>query len=673
LSDSKLLVTKGAPQPFGTSPLDDGINFAIYIKQAAEVKLLLYLHSTKELLAELRLDPEVNKTSNVWHICVHGLPEGVCYEYKIARAGKANVPQEEHFVLDPYAKGVDTTYKWDQSGEKYHPKGLVVVKNTFDWDGDKPPKIHPKDLVIYEMHVRGFTKDSSSGVANPGTFLGVIEKIPYLKDLGINAVKLMPVHEFNEGEYRKYNPEKGLQLCNYWGYSTVQFFSPMNRYASCDEFASAAKEFQAMVKAFHEHGIEVFLDVVFNHTAEGNEKGPIYSFKWLDCKTYYLMDKGHFMDFTGCGNTVNCNHPIVRDLIRSSLRYFVSEMHVDGFRFDLGGIFMRGEKGKVLAHPPLIEELSEDPVLASTKLIAEPWDSGGIYCLGNFYPQKERWSEWNGQYRDSMRRFIKGDKGEKREFAIRICGSDVLFGSRSPTASINFITAHDGLTLHDLVSYNGKHNSANAEDNRDGNPQTLSWNCGIEGDTDDPEVLFLRSKQMRNFHVAQMVSQGIPMLLMGNEYAHTRNGNNNAWCQDNESNWFLWNHLQKDEGLFRFYKEMIYFRHRHDILRLGRFVTEEDIDWHSVEPFNADWEGDTKLIAFTLKHPDQSYFLYVAFNTHHVQISLNLPPPRSGSLWKLLVNTAKEAPGDYVAEGEAPTFSENTFLIESNSAIILKS
>ncbi|MCB1111146.1 MAG: glycogen-debranching protein [Chlamydiales bacterium] len=673
---SEMRTSKGVPEPYGTSVLGDGINFAVYTKLATHVTLSLYDYDSGNLLADFPLDPNVNKTSNVWHICIHGLPERVCYGYHIGKEkGKLYSAyfKKERLLLDPYARGVDTPHQWGVSREKYAPKGLVTTAAEFDWGEDRSPNIPLKDLVFYEMHVRGFTCDKSSGVAHPGTFLGVIEKIPFLKEMGVNAVKLMPIHEFNECEYNRFNPLTGKHLFNYWGYSTVQFFTPTNRYASCDAFNASSNEFRQMVKAFHEAGIEVILDVVFNHTAEGNEQGPIYSFKGLDCKTYYMMDRNNHMNFTGCGNTVNCNHPIVRDFIRTCLRYWVTEMHVDGFRFDLAGIFMRGENGEVLDNPPLIEELSVDPILADTKLIAEPWDAGGIYSLGRFYPKKDRWSEWNDQYRDCMRRFIKGDRGGKREFAIRICGSDVLFGSRSPTAGINFITAHDGFTQYDLVSYNSKHNSANAEDNNDGNPKTLSWNCGAEGWTDDPDVIKLREKQVRNFHVALMISQGVPMLLMGNEYCHTRGGNNNSWCQDNEMNWYLWDQLETNKDYFRFYKEMIHFRHRHEALRLGRFLTEEDIDWHSDEPFNPDWEGDTQMIAFTLKDPNGQYFLYVAFNAHQDELEVQLPPAREGSNWRMFVDTANEPPHDIFSEEEAPPIYHNRIQLRPHSCIILKS
>ncbi len=415
------------PQPFGISLTEEGTNFAIYSKHATDVVLCLFSYPDRELLHVFALDPSMNRTGDVWHICIDGLPKELLYSYRMAKK-KGRILQtfydEKRHILDPYAKGVASRVDWGKCEEEYHPYGLLMAGQEFDWEEDRQPKIPKKDLVIYEMHVRGFTQHPSSGCQYPGSYLGVIEKIPHLLDLGINAVKLMPMQEFNECEYDGVNPENNQRLLNFWGYSTVNYFSPMTRYAHGNEFDSSIVEFKQMVKELHKNGIEVILDIVFNHTAEGNDQGPIYSFKGIDAPVYYLLDnKEHHMNFTGCGNTVNCNHPIVRQFIKECLQFWVAEMHVDGFRFDLGAIMMRGLHGERLDQAPLIEELSHDPVLADTKLIAEPWDAVGLYCLGEFFPQEERWSEWNDNYRDSLRKFIKGDLGEKRplrkEFADR--------------------------------------------------------------------------------------------------------------------------------------------------------------------------------------------------------------------------------------------------------------
>ncbi|MEX1012933.1 MAG: isoamylase [Waddliaceae bacterium] len=665
-------VSQGAPSPFGVSQVEEGINFALHSKHAENVRLCLFYFDTGEPFAEIPLDPNVNRTGDSWHICIKELPERLVYGYRISKEHGRPIKKfykPEKIVLDPYAKAVNTSNQWGKDGI-YNPLGLVIPKDEFDWEDDRPLEMPLNELVINEMHVRAFTQHNSSGVQNKGKYLGLVEKIPYLKDLGINAVKLMPIHEFNEMEFDRYNPLTGERLVNFWGYSTVNFFSPMNRYCVSEDFGASILEFKSMVKAFHKAGIEVILDVVFNHTAEGNEVGPVISFKGIDCPVYYILDKKHQMqNFSGCGNTFNCNHPVVREFILTCLRYWVVEMHVDGFRFDLAAIMCRGIHGEPMSNPPLIEQISHDPILSKTKLFAEPWDSGGVYILGGFHSEEDRWSEWNDKYRGAIRGFIKGDMGVKREFAIRICGSNDLFGDRSPTSSVNFITAHDGFTLRDLVSYNDKHNTGNSEDNRDGNSNTCSWNCGFEGETDNADVLILRQKQMRNFHLALMISLGVPMLTMGNEYGHTRGGNNNAWCQDNELNWFLWDEIEKNADFFRFYKEMIYFRRRHPVFNSSDFYSTEDVIWHSKKPFEPDWDGDTKVIAVTMKEED--YLFYIAFNTHMNEVTLELPPAPDNQGWHFVVNTANAPPEDFFNEENAPALEGMSLTLQSNSAVLL--
>ena len=650
------------------------MNFALHSKQATVAWLTLFSYPDKTEMAEFALDPQANKTGNVWHIQIDELTAPCYYSWRLDRQkGKLykNFMGKENLLIDPHAKALSSTSKWGQCQEPYHPLNLVLPKQEFDWEDDRPLETPTHELVVYEMHVRGFTRHESSKTTHPGTFLGMIEKIPYLLDLGVNAVKLLPIHEFNECEYKRFNPFTGNRLLNFWGYSTTNFFTPMQRYGSGDEPGQAITEFKMLVKELHKNGIEILLDVVFNHTNEGNGEGPILSFKGIDLPIYYMMDPSHnFYNYTGCGNTVNTNHAVVRDFIRTCLQYWVTEMHVDGFRFDLAGIMLRGLKGEVLENPPIIEELSEDPILACTKLIAEPWDCGGLYELGNFYPGKDRWSEWNDKYRDSIRRFIKGDLGEKREFARRICGSaDIFWNKGSPEASVNFLTAHDGFTLKDLVSYNQKNNSANSEENRDGNNNNVSWNCGAEGETENPDVNVLRERQMRNFHLVLMISQGLPMLSMGNEYGHTRFGNNNGWCQDNELNWFLWDELDKNTSFFRFYKGMIHFRRKHPILHLDRFLEEEDVDWHSVHPFDPDWEGDTQFLGLTVK--DEQEHIHIAFNMHHSEIEATLPPPPEGKVWHVIANTSAPAPDDFFEEENAPELQGDLFVFQAHSSIVL--
>lgn len=654
-------IALGSPKPLGVTLIEGGVNFSFYSHESYEVKLSLHHFSDLSLIKEITLDPKQNRTGNVWHVAVYGLPEKTCYVYRLS-----NDP--ENRILDPYAKAVHTPITWGTSDDFYEPFGLVTDRNEFNWEGDKPLEIPRKDLVIYEMHVRGFTQDPSSKVNNKGRFLGIIEKIPYLKDLGVNAIKLLPIQEFNECEYKKYNPLTQERLFNFWGYSTVNFFAPMNRYASKDDFFCAVMEFKTLVKEMHRHGIEVILDIVFNHTAEGFDVGPVYSFLGIDSEVYYMFNKNNeSLNYSGCGNTLNCNHPIVRRLILTCLEYWVSEMHVDGFRFDLAAVFERGVYGEPLENSPLIEEISDYPILAKTKLIAEPWDMGGLYKLGSFFNHDKRWSEWNDKYRDTVRRFIRGDRGEKKEFATRICGSQDVFGSSmTPSSSINFVTAHDGFTLRDLVSYDTKHNIGNSENNRDGLQNNYSWNCGLDGETSDPAILKLRERQMRNFHLALMVSQGVPMLMMGNEYGHTRLGNNNAWCQDNALNWFLWDKIEENPDFFRFYRGLIRFRNEHAVLHLDRFLTAKDIDWHGIMPLQPKWEDDSPVIAFSLY--DSGYCLYIAFNATHEDIILSLP---EGS-WRLIANTGNSSPNDFFEEDKAPIINSATISLISHSSIILK-
>lgn len=669
--DFKLL--NGKPAPYGATWFHDRINFAIYIFEAKKVELLLFeednLSTPKHTL---NLDEKKNRTGSVWHIAIEGLNlQEMAYAYRVTTERE---PNAHHLLLDPYAKLVTGGNKWGVRDSKgYSPLGKVVKQNHFDWEGDTPPLIPIQDLIIYEMHVRGFTEHPSSKVKIPGTFLGMIERIPYLKELGINAVELMPIYEFNENETAQVNPKTKQHLHNYWGYSTTNFFSPMIRYANETHSNQPINEFKQLVKELHRNGIEVILDVVYNHTNEGNEKGPTLSFKGLDRRTYYLIDNfGHYMNFSGCGNTINANHPIVRELIIQSLRYWVTEMHVDGFRFDLASALTRSQTGMPLATPPLIDALTKDPILANVKLIAEAWDVGGLYQVGNFVPGSKRWSEWNGRYRDVVRCFVKGDLGMKKYFATAICGSQDLYGhGRAPFCSINFVTAHDGFTMNDLVSYNQKHNIENGEDNRDGTNKNDSWNCGTEGPTANEKVLFLRERQKRNFHLVQLFSLGVPLLLMGDEYGHTRHGNNNAWCQDNELNWFLWDELDKKAGHLRFARSLIHFRKNCPLLRRASFLSEQDITWHGKVPGEPHWEDNNRLVIFTLNSKNKEPDLYVAFNASDITLDLKIPDLQNGRSWLWLVNTSNHSPDDFYEEGKRPKLTTPMLHINSYSAIVL--
>jgi isoamylase/glycogen operon protein len=542
--------------------------------------------------------------------------------------GKSTSPP----LIDPYAHQLDVPTSWADFSS-YQPRSVTRPRSpppVF-----KHPRIPKERLIIYEMHIRGFTQDPSSNVKHPGTFLGVIEKIPYLLSLGVNAVKLLPVFEFDEREVKLRNPETGERLLNYWGYSPVHFFCPMRRYAVADPIA----EFREMVHALHHAGIEVILDVVYNHTAEGNEVGPTYHFKGLAPSTYYLLDNNHeFLNFSGCGNSVNANHLVTYELILDSLRYWFLEMGVDGFRFDLAALLTRGDAGEVLSPPPIIRAIANDPLLRDVKLFAEPWDAAGLYQVAQFPHWDPDWSEWNGKFRDQVRAFIKGNPGLKGDFATRLCGSQDLYGAFSPENSLNFITAHDGFTLHDLVSYNQKHNWINGENDTDGSSFNDSWNCGVEGPTDLPDVLELRERQMKNYLIALMISLGIPMLFSGDEYAHTKMGNNNSWCQDNFLNWFDWSALN-DSTLLPFLKKLIRIRNAHFIR--NSFYSPQEIIWHGTKLHQPDWNNDSSFIAFQL--PDQDLFCF--FNASSSHVDFDMP---SGN-WQTLVSTSQNSNNAYSA------------------------
>jgi isoamylase len=664
---------KGLPYPLGVSIQGDSTNFALVSSLAQTVTLCLFDRKTKKTIAELPLSPQSNKTGDVWHIGIKHILCDTVYAYRVFPPHQSN----QDLLLDPYAKCTSTPNVWGDHQSTYQPLGEIILESNFNWENDTPPAIPLNKLIIYEMHVRGFTADPSSESNNPGTFLGLIEKIPHLVELGINAVELLPIHEFNELEYQQTHPLAEKKLHNYWGYSTANFFSPMNRYSSSTFYGGSIDEFKMMVKELHKHHIEVILDVVYNHTGEGGKDGPSFSFKGLDNSAYYLLDKdGSYKNYSGCGNTVNGNTPIVLEMIINSLRYWVAEMHVDGFRFDLISALTRGPNGEPLSDAPLIEAITKDPILANVKLIAEPWDAAGLYQVGSFAasasrPGTSRWCEWNGKYRDVVRRFIKKTSWSSGEFAMRLCGSDDLYRNLSPCASLNFVTCHDGFTLADLVSYNTKHNLDNGENNRDGTNDNESWNCGVEGVTTNTKILNLRERQMRNFHLALMLSQGVPMVLMGDEYGHTKNGNNNTWCQDNALNWFQWNKLKENEAFYRFYRLMIRFRKEHSILQRTSFLTNSDVDWHGTMPFKPEWNNNIQFVALTLKDLKNYQNLYIAFNAQDHAQSVHVPPPPHMKNWQWAINTANPSPTDIYEKNNGPLLTENPYRMSAFSAIVL--
>ncbi len=679
--ESHYPTSEGVAYPLGATRLGDWLNFSIFSKEADRITITLYATESREPLVAIALDPKVNRTGDIWHIAIRDLPRHVVYGY---RAEGPSRPEDGLFytasqeLLDPYAKGIHSHLKWGRRKGGYNPRAVADPQAPFDWEGDRPLRLPASDLILYEMHVRSFTVDPSSQVKAQGCFLGIVEKIDYLKELGINAVELMPIHEFDECSYKKINPTTQKELYQYWGYSTLNFFTPMTRYATRDghdpQTVRAILEFKTMVRELHKAGIEVILDVVYNHIGEDCLNGPSLSYRGFAPSVYYMKDAhGHFANYTGCGNTVNSNHPVVIGLIIDSLRYWVEEMHVDGFRFDLASIFTRSESGAPLPSPPLIEAISKDPLLAGTRLIAEAWDAVGLYQVGLF-PSFGPWSDWNGKFRDTVRRFIKGADGEVGYFATRLCGSQDLYGyAKTPLSSVNFITAHDGFTLRDLVSYNSKHNLANGEENRDGLNENESWNCGAEGETKDAAILALRARQMRNLFLTLMVSQGIPMMLMGDEYGHTKGGNNNTWCQDNPLNWFQWSQKAQDLTFFRFCKGLIHFRLREPLLRQTKFLDEGQIIWHGVEPNNPDWSIDSHFLAYTLHNEQGEADLYIAFNAGHEAVSVTLPLPEENLLWCGIIDTSLAPPGDFTEVEEAQAISqEQPYQMAPYSAILLK-
>jgi len=674
---AELRVGIGKPFPLGVSKYAQGANFAVYTEETDEVALILYPpHQDKEgsrdlRRAELALDPKMNRTGQVWHIHIHPLLEG--YEYMWRIGAEPHIRFGKNICLDPYAKIISSPLvdQFNDRSVEYSPRGVIPSKKSllFDWEGVCPPRIPLKDLIIYELHVRGFTMNSDSEVQYKGTFLGIVEKIPYLKELGVNAVELLPVFEFNEKEWPLKDSNLGDSICQYWGYSTVGFFAPMNRYCVGNVLGAAVFEFRTMVRELHRAGIEVILDVVYNHTAEFGE--GFYHFKGLAVGTYYLMNEdGNFLDYTGCGSTFNANHPIVAQFIHDSIRYWSLECGVDGFRFDLASAMTRDTRGNESKEPLLIHTLSMDPALRDVKLIAEPWDCGGLYHVGSF-PHFGVWAEWNGRFRDIVRCFIKGDTGTLAEFATRICGSEDLYGAgRTPAHSINFVTAHDGFSLYDLVSYNEKHNEANGEDNRDGETHNNSWNCGQEGPTEDEDINQLRRRQVKNFLTVLLTSIGVPMLVMGDEYGHTKNGNNNTWCQDDEISWFNWTKCKEEkDSLLRFTRKLIKFRKDHAVFRRNSFMNKQVITWHGVEPYRPNWKSSYNFIAYTLHDDVAKENIYFALNAGAEERKIAVP---NSHKWYRILDTTLFPPEDFPDE-EVEVASDGIYALKSYGVLVLYS
>jgi isoamylase len=691
-----LTVSTGNSLPLGANFREKGINFSIYSKHATAVTLLIFdSPEDPKPSHEFVLDPKVNQTFHIWHIALDGIKEGAGYAYRIdgpRETQKGHRFNPNKVVIDPYAKGISFD-RWNRGDACHHEdnvetslRGVIVNPDNYDWEGDKPLNIPMEESIIYEMHVGGFTKSPTSGVKNPGTFLGLIEKIPYLKSLGITAVELLPVFDFDDKEQTgAFNSER---LVNYWGYSTVGFFSPHHGYCVSKDKKSQLNEFRDMVKAFHKAGIEVILDVVFNHTNEGNENGPVISFKGIDNSTYYYLtgegdSKNFYFDYTGCGNTLNCNHPIGEKFILDCLRFWVKEMHVDGFRFDEGSVLTRGEDGNPMEHPPVIWAIELEELLADSKVIAEAWDAAGLYQIGYF--PGERWAEWNGKYRDAMRKFVRGDQGMIGEVAARLTGSADLYQWREhqPTNSINFITAHDGFTLYDMTAFNEKHNWANGENNNDGANDNYSWNCGVEGETTDLAVNELRTKQMKNCATLLMLSMGVPMMVAGDEYGRTQSGNNNTYCQDNEINWIDWDKVKENGHLVRFWSELIKKRQTYLHHFKGKYLQNIpnkfgliEIDWHGTQLNNPDWNNpDARCLALTLGDVeatgDNTLNIHIMMNMHWEPVAFQIPTFQ-GLEWYRSLDTALPSPLD-IDTNKKKVKIKDSYLLTGRSIVVLVS
>ena len=678
-------VASGASAPLGATVLPGGVNFSVFSKHAALLELLLFDDGNAAQPARIiPLRADQHRTYHYWHVFVPGVKPGQVYAY---RAHGTFDPDRglrfdaEKVLIDPYGLvvAVPATYdRWAAArpGDNVAMamKSVVADPDRYDWEGDLPPQRPFAETVIYELHVGGFTRHPSSGVAidKRGTYAGLIEKIPYLKDLGITAVELLPVFQFDAQDCP---PGK----TNYWGYSPVSFFAPHQAYSSRNDALAALDEFRDMVKALHRAGLEVILDVVFNHTTEGGQTGPTFCYRGLANDVYYLLerDKSRYADYTGCGNTLNANQSIVRRLIQDSLRYWVSRMHVDGFRFDLASILSRDEEGRLLPNPPVLWDIESDPLLAGTKLIAEAWDAAGLYQVGSFIG--ERWQEWNGRFRDDVRRFLKGDNGLVSAVAARMLGSPDIYGheEREAEQSVNFVACHDGFTLNDLVSHNQKHNEPNGENNRDGCDANLSWNCGAEGPTDDPTVEALRNRQIKNFFVLELMSAGTSMLLMGDEVRRTQRGNNNAYCQNSDISWFDWSLLERHADIHRFVKMLVGFRQRRGVvaegitLSLNQLLRRTHIEWHGVALKRPDWSDQSHSLAFTLRRVGEHFLLHGMLNAYWEPLTFELPPVTAEQGWRRCIDTALEAPDDISSWDGAAVVRQGTYEVQPRSVVFL--
>jgi len=680
-------VNPGRSSPLGATIRDGGANFSVFSRNATAVELLFFdTEDDARPSCVIPLDPTTSRSYHYWHAFVPEIRPGQLYGYRVhgrfdPAGGRRFDPSK--VLLDPYGRGVVVPRGYSREAARRPGdncatamKSVVVDASAYDWEGDTPLKRPSSRTIIYEMHVRGFTRHPSSGLKENlrGTYAGLIEKIPYLKQLGVTAVELLPVFQFDPQD----SPPGKV---NYWGYAPVSFFAPHHAYSSRRDRLGPIDEFRDMVKALHREGLEVILDVVFNHTAEVDHTGPTLSLRGLDNSIYYLLeaDSARYANFSGTGNTLNANHPIVRRLIVDSLRYWVETMHVDGFRFDLASILARDSSGKVLPNPPVLWDIESDPVLAGAKLIAEAWDAAGLYQVGSFIG--DSWKEWNGRFRDDVRSFFRGEDGFVGRLADRFLGSPEIYGHKEREAeqSINFVTCHDGFTLNDLVSYNQKHNEPNGEDNRDGANENQSWNCGVEGPGSDPAIEKLRERQIKNLLAVTFLSLGVPMLLMGDEARRSQRGNNNAYCQDNETSWFDWNLVQQHAGLHRFVQLLAARRALRKIdterprRNLNQFLRDASKAWHGVKLHQPDWSQQSHSLAFSAELPEESLSFCIIFNAYWEPLEFRLPAGSHivGQPWRRWIDTSLESPDDIQDWPAAPVVTGRTYLAGPRSVVVL--
>ncbi|NDJ60386.1 MAG: glycogen debranching protein GlgX [Chloroflexi bacterium] len=681
-------IQRGESYPLGATVCPDGVNFCVYSKDCTALDLLFFDQPDDHIPSRvIALEPEVNRTLHYWHVFVRGVQPGQIYGFRADgpfRPDHGLRFDRRKLLLDPYGRGVVLGNRYDRESAVYPgynaglaAKSVVIETDSYDWEGDQPLKRPFTQTIIYEMHVAGFTKHPNSGVseAKRGTYAGLIEKIPYLQSLGITAVELMPVFQFDP-------QDAPYGLINYWGYSPMSFFAPHLAYSSVPDAQGAVNEFRDMVKALHRAGIEVILDVVYNHTAEGDHKGPTFCFRGFANDVYYILepDRTYYSNYSGTGNTVKADNAIVRRMIIDSLHYWVDEMHVDGFRFDLASILSRDKNGQPLANPPVLWDIETDPVLVGTKLIAEAWDAAGLYQVGHFIG--DHWKEWNGQFRDDVRSFVKGDRGSLSALPARFFASPDIYGhrEREPELSINFVACHDGFTLNDLVSYNEKHNDANLEGNRDGHNHNLSWNCGIEGPSDDPEVERLRTRQLKNFFTITLLAAGTPMILMGDEVRRTQRGNNNAYCQDNEISWFDWSLVEAHADLLRFVQTLIkletfviVIEGGHDDLSLHDLLRAAQITWHGTHLGDPNWGEDALSVAFTAVSRSGMRRYHFIFNAHWEPQVFEIPAPTvKWAVWRRVIDTDVPSPNDIALWDEAAEVHELFYTAQPRSTVVLK-